>query len=376
MATLPTHRWRGTPGETRRRRLRCPPVSAHCSPRRSASRPTSSPSRRSSRSGCARRRCRRPTATPCPRSSAPTTCMVDDRGRLLRAGGKSTLDLLRRRDFGVQDAPDAVLVPGDDDEVAALLRFCADHGIAVVPFGGGTSVVGGLDPLRGDFKAVVALDLRRFDQLHALDEVSWEAELGAGLTGPQAERCSASAVSPSATSRRASASPPSAASRPPGPRVRTRRATAGSTTWSVACGPSPRPGVLDAGPGAGVGGRARSASGADGLRGRLRRHHPGPGARAPGPGGHPLRGVVVPRFRHRRRRAAGGGADRHRTDGDPTLRRSRDRCQPRHHREHRRTADHRRLPGRHGLRGHRGPRREPARRDARTVAGQGCDVAG
>ena len=113
--------------------------------------------------------------------------VVDDRGRLLRAGGKSTLDLLRRRDFGVQDAPDAVLVPGDDDEVAALLRFCADHSIAVVPFGGGTSVVGGLDPLRGDFKAVVSLDLRRFDQLHALDEVSWEAELGAGLTGPQAE---------------------------------------------------------------------------------------------------------------------------------------------------------------------------------------------
>lgn len=114
--------------------------------------------------------------------------LVDDRDRLLRAGGKSTLDLLRRRDFGVQDGPDAVLVPGDDDEVAAVLRFCADHSIAVVPFGGGTSVVGGLDPLRGDFKAVVSVDLRRFDELHSLDEVSWEAELGAGLTGPEAEK--------------------------------------------------------------------------------------------------------------------------------------------------------------------------------------------
>jgi len=114
--------------------------------------------------------------------------LVDDRDRLLHAGGKSTLDLLRRRDFGVQDGPDAVLVPGDDDEVAAVLRFCADHSIAVVPFGGGTSVVGGLDPLRGDFKAVVSVDLRRFDELHSLDEVSWEAELGAGLTGPEAEK--------------------------------------------------------------------------------------------------------------------------------------------------------------------------------------------
>lgn len=114
--------------------------------------------------------------------------LVEDRDRLLRAGGKSTLDLLRRRDFGVQDGPDAVLVPGNDDEVAAVLRFCADHSIAVVPFGGGTSVVGGLDPLRGDFKAVVSVDLRRFDELHTLDDVSWEAELGAGLTGPEAEQ--------------------------------------------------------------------------------------------------------------------------------------------------------------------------------------------
>ncbi|MET4432416.1 alkyldihydroxyacetonephosphate synthase [Mycolicibacterium sp. 624] len=115
-------------------------------------------------------------------------CVSDDIGRLLRAGGKSTLDLLRRRDTGVQDAPDAVLLPGDEDEVAAVLSLCAQRSIAVVPFGGGTSVVGGLDPLRGDFKAVVSLDLRRLDQLHRLDEVSGEAELGAGVTGPDAER--------------------------------------------------------------------------------------------------------------------------------------------------------------------------------------------
>jgi alkyldihydroxyacetonephosphate synthase len=115
-------------------------------------------------------------------------CRVDDRGRLLRAGGKSTLDLLRRKDSGIQDAPDAVLLPRTEDEIAALLRYCSDHRIAIVPFGGGTSVVGGLDPIRGDFDAVVSLDLRRLTDLHSLDEVSGEAELGAGLTGPEAER--------------------------------------------------------------------------------------------------------------------------------------------------------------------------------------------
>ncbi|MCW2511396.1 MAG: flavoprotein [Mycobacterium sp.] len=114
-------------------------------------------------------------------------CVSDDYGRLLRAGGKSTLDLLRRRGSGVQDAPDAVLLPADEDAVSEILRYCAKQSIAVVPFGGGTSVVGGLDPVRGDFKAVVSLDLRRLDDLYAIDAVSGEAELGAGVTGPQAE---------------------------------------------------------------------------------------------------------------------------------------------------------------------------------------------
>jgi len=111
----------------------------------------------------------------------------DDRARLLHAGGKSTLDLLRRKDTE-QDAPDAVLVPGDEEQIAEILRQCSERRIAVVPFGGGTSVVGGLDPDRDGFSAVVSLDLRRLNGLHSLDEVSGEAVLGAGVTGPDAER--------------------------------------------------------------------------------------------------------------------------------------------------------------------------------------------
>ena len=59
---------------------------------------------------------------------------VADRDRLLHAGGKSTPDLLRRKHTGVQDAPDAALLPGNDDEVATILRSCSEHGIAIVPF--------------------------------------------------------------------------------------------------------------------------------------------------------------------------------------------------------------------------------------------------
>ncbi|WP_366022416.1 FAD-binding protein, partial [Mycobacterium sp.] len=68
-------------------------------------------------------------------------CRTADNDRLLHAGGKSTIDLLRRKD-SEQDAPDAVLLPTDDDAVVAILRYCSDRGIAVVPFGGSTSVVG------------------------------------------------------------------------------------------------------------------------------------------------------------------------------------------------------------------------------------------
>ncbi|WP_380280793.1 FAD-binding oxidoreductase [Kitasatospora purpeofusca] len=110
-----------------------------------------------------------------------------DADRLPRAGGKSTPDLLRRRSREPQDAPDAVVLPGGEEEIAALLAVCAERRIAVVPFGGGTSVVGGLEPQRGAFAAVVSLDLRRLDQLLDLDETSGEALLGAGLTGPAAE---------------------------------------------------------------------------------------------------------------------------------------------------------------------------------------------
>lgn len=110
-----------------------------------------------------------------------------DVDRLYRAGGKSTPDLLRRKITEAQDAPDVVLVPGDEDEIVALLAHCSSARLAVVPFGGGTSVVGGLDPERGENSAVVSLDLRRFDTLHSLDEETGEAVLGAGVTGPRAE---------------------------------------------------------------------------------------------------------------------------------------------------------------------------------------------
>lgn len=112
----------------------------------------------------------------------------DDSARMLHLGGKSTPDLLRRRLDDPQAAPDAVVSASSHDEVLAVLRACDEHGIAVIPFGGGTSVVGGVDPERGTHDAVVAVDLAPTAALLDLDETSLLATFGAGTTGPQAEQ--------------------------------------------------------------------------------------------------------------------------------------------------------------------------------------------
>ncbi|MEV8171033.1 FAD-binding oxidoreductase [Microbacterium sp. NPDC077486] len=111
---------------------------------------------------------------------------VSTAGRLRHAGGRSTPDLLRRRALE-QDAPDAVVSPADHDAVRACLAVAGERGLAVIPFGGGTSVVGALDPEPGPHRAVLSLDLRRLSGLLHLDTLSGEATLAAGTTGPDAE---------------------------------------------------------------------------------------------------------------------------------------------------------------------------------------------
>jgi alkyldihydroxyacetonephosphate synthase len=112
---------------------------------------------------------------------------TNDESRVRHAGGRSTIDLVRKR-VADQDAPDAVVSPADHAQVLAVLAWAADRSVAIVPFGGGTSVVGAVDPARGAHRAVIALDLRRLSGLIQLDDVSGEARFLAGTTGPEAER--------------------------------------------------------------------------------------------------------------------------------------------------------------------------------------------
>jgi len=111
---------------------------------------------------------------------------TDDADRLRHACGKSYRDLLRLRRGWVEHVPDRVLYPASSQEVAHILEIAGRHGIAVVPFGGGTSVVGGVEgPADRPF---VTLDLTRLNKLVRLERLSGLATFEAGVLGPELER--------------------------------------------------------------------------------------------------------------------------------------------------------------------------------------------
>jgi alkyldihydroxyacetonephosphate synthase len=115
--------------------------------------------------------------------------LADDRAsRVLRCRGKSYLDLLAQRAGECETAPDAVVRPTTHEEVEVVLRACAEADVAVVPFGGGTSVVGGLEAARDGFDGVVSLDLARMDRLVSVDARSLTAVLEPGIRLPEADR--------------------------------------------------------------------------------------------------------------------------------------------------------------------------------------------
>lgn len=109
--------------------------------------------------------------------------------RVSHAMGKSLPDLLRLRRGEVPSPPDAVVAPADEGAVASVLRIAADAELAVIPFGGGTSVVGGVEPAPGDrHRGAISLDTTRLDRLLRLDGVSHTATFQAGIDGPALER--------------------------------------------------------------------------------------------------------------------------------------------------------------------------------------------
>ena len=110
----------------------------------------------------------------------------DAEDRIRHATGGGYVDLARLRSGRLDATPDAVVLPGDAESVQRVLEVCAAESVAVVPYGGGTSVVGGVEPLRGSHSRLISLDLAALRGVE-VDMRSLTARLGAGLRGPEAE---------------------------------------------------------------------------------------------------------------------------------------------------------------------------------------------
>src|SRR6202007_896725 len=127
-----------------------------------------------------------------PRLAAPASLgpafSTDPDDRAAPTSGWSFRDLVRafRRDYA--HAPDLVAFPRGENELVSVLEWCGDAGVAAIPFGGGSSVVGGVEPDVGDgYRGVVSVDLRHLAGGLEGDDTSRAARIAAGTLGPALE---------------------------------------------------------------------------------------------------------------------------------------------------------------------------------------------
>ncbi|MBI5035106.1 MAG: FAD-binding oxidoreductase [Chloroflexi bacterium] len=118
--------------------------------------------------------------------TAPSAVKIDAMTRVMHAYGKSYRDLIRLRRGDIPNPPDAVVFPSNEVEVAQIISFCAQNDVTLIPFGGGSSVVGGVEPR--DERLTISLDLARLNRVVSVDEISQTATIEAGILGPDLER--------------------------------------------------------------------------------------------------------------------------------------------------------------------------------------------
>ena len=111
---------------------------------------------------------------------------IDPEDRVRHARGQSLPDWLALRSGEFGAFPDAVAFPESDDDVRALLALAKERGIDVIPYGGGTSVVGHINPEAGE-RPVLTVALTRMNKLLDIDKTSQIATFGAGTAGPAVE---------------------------------------------------------------------------------------------------------------------------------------------------------------------------------------------
>lgn len=111
----------------------------------------------------------------------------DEEARLLHTYGKSFRDLWRMRKLIIDSAPDAVLYPRGHGDVAAIVDAAHQHDVVVVPFGGGTNIVGGVEVDRGHKSMAVTVNMQQMNRILNIDEGAMTATIQAGILGPELE---------------------------------------------------------------------------------------------------------------------------------------------------------------------------------------------
>jgi alkyldihydroxyacetonephosphate synthase len=106
--------------------------------------------------------------------------------RLRHARGQSLPDWVALRSGQIDTFPDGVCTPTTVEDIRLLFRYALGTGAAIIPYGGGTSVLGHINPGRSD-RPSLTLSMHNFNRLRSLDRVSQLATLDAGMTGPEIE---------------------------------------------------------------------------------------------------------------------------------------------------------------------------------------------
>ncbi|MDV3206929.1 MAG: FAD-binding oxidoreductase, partial [Rhodococcus ruber] len=128
-----------------------------------------------------------PARIAAPDSLAPL-CSSDPVDRAAHTHGRAFRDVVRNLLGDLRHPPDLVVRPTTETEIVDVLDWCAGARVAVIPFGGGSSVVGGVEPrLDGDFTGVVSMDLTGLAGVREIDATSRAARIGAGTLGPALE---------------------------------------------------------------------------------------------------------------------------------------------------------------------------------------------
>ncbi len=123
-----------------------------------------------------------------PPAALEPICATDDHDRALHTYGRSYGDVVCAFRGEFESPPDVVAHPRGEHELRTVLDWALSTGAAVIPFGGGTSVVGGVGPVRGEnHVGVVSIDLKALDRVLEIDRVSLSARIQAGATGPRLE---------------------------------------------------------------------------------------------------------------------------------------------------------------------------------------------